>query len=133
MHRRSPVVPLLLALAAANAGARGSHPAYTTAPGTPACSAGDPLVCAWSDAGLAPPPVKYAVEAIAGYDPDCRAGAGFFRSFSLTTPDADPSIAFAPALLDRTICLSNDEPCSTPGVIHAATVQVRVKPLDPPH
>src|SRR5215471_14323129 len=120
MHRRSPVVPLFLALAAANAGARGSHPAYQTAPGTPACGAGDPLVCAWSNAGLAPPPVKYAVEGIAGYDPDCRAGTDFLGSFSLTTADADPSVAFAAALLDRTVCLSNEDPCSTPGMVHAA-------------
>ena len=132
MRHRSPFVPLLLIVAVANAAARGSPPSYEIAPGAPLCAAGDPIVCAWSDAGLEPAPLKYAVEITAGYDPDCRAGADFFRSFSLTSAGADPSIAFAAALLDQATCVSNDDPCSTPGVIHAASVQIRAKALDPP-
>lgn len=132
MCRHSPAVLLLLLVACAQAVARGSHPAYSTAPGTPLCDAGDPVVCAWSEAGLAPAPVRFAVEAIAAYDPDCASGPDFFRAFSLTSAGADPSISFAAALFDQVVCASNDDPCPTAGLIHAASVRIRVKALDPP-
>jgi hypothetical protein len=125
-------VGLLALLPAVDAGARGAHPTYPVAPGTPVCSAGDPLVCAWSGNGLAPPPVRYAVEAIAAYDPDCADGADSSATFSFTTADADPLIGIALRTLDRTVCTSQDDPCTTSVTDRAASVQIRVKALDPP-
>src|SRR5689334_2617279 len=116
---------LLPALFTTDGHTKGSHAFYSVAPGTPLCSPGDPIICAWSTDGLTPAPVKYAVEAIAGYDPDCRNGADFSAEFSFTTADANPLIAFAAGALDKIECTSNDDPCSAPRTYHAASVAAR--------
>jgi hypothetical protein len=101
-------------------------PAIPVAPGTPVCDAGaDPFVCAWSNAGLPSDVSKYAVEATAAYDPDCNGAVNLTRVFSLTTPNASPTIDIADAAFDTTVCTSNDNPCTVPGYL------ARALPADP--
>lgn len=125
-------VGLFALLPGVDAGARGAHPTYSVAPGTPVCNAGDPVICAWSNDGLTPPPVRYAIEVIAAYDPDCADDADFSATFSFATADANPLIGIPLHALDRTICASHDDPCTASATYRAAGVQVRVKALDPP-
>jgi hypothetical protein len=105
---------------------------YASAPGTPVCSTADAVVCAWSANGLVPTPKKYAVEAIATYDPQCDGAAVFSASFAFTTIGPDPSIDFPTSALDTLRCISGDDPCSVVGTVRAQRVQVRVKALHPP-
>jgi len=105
---------------------------YALAPGTPICSTGGVIVCAWSADGLVPAPKKYALEAIATYDPQCDGAAGFSASFAFTTSGPDPSIEFPDSALDTLRCASGDDPCSVVTTVRAQRVQVRVKALHPP-
>ena len=105
---------------------------YALAPGTPVCSTAGAIVCAWSADGLVPAPKKYAVEAIATYDPQCDGAAVFSASFAFATSGPDPSIAFPASALDTLRCSSGDDPCTVVSAVHAQRVQVRVKALHPP-
>lgn len=111
----------------------GKSPAYTVAPGTPVCTAetGQPVICGWTTGGLSPVPSKYAVEVIASYDPDCNDAPDLSVTFRFETSSADPMIEIPAAALDKTVCTSGDVPCTVPATYHAASVQARVKALNP--
>lgn len=116
--------------------AESKGPTYTAAPSQPVCSSGadltEPVVCGWSGDGLSPTPIKYAVQVLAGYDPDCDGTMDLSDTYSFTTLDAQPLIELSIATLDKTVCLSADSPCTNSATYHPASVQVRVKALNPP-
>jgi len=106
-------------------------PYYDEAPGKPVCSGGDPLTCVWTADNLTPPPKKFAVEVVAFYDSDGDQSADLSRLFKLTTVDGEPTIQIPMASLSTTVCVTNDDPCTTSETHEAQDVQVRVKGLHP--
>ena len=126
-----PLCAAALLLLPADALPAKKNPAYTAPPGTPVCTAepSQPVVCAWSIDNLIPGPDKYAVEAIATYDPDCNGSPDLAQTFKFSIAPRSPVIDIAPAALDVDVCTSGDTPCTVPATWHANTVQIRVKAL----
>jgi hypothetical protein len=127
-------ISCVLVTTAAHAGSR--PPTYPTAPSQPVCTSGadlsEPMICSWSGDGLSPTPIKYAAQVLVGYDPGCDGTMELTGTFSFTTPDAQPVLELPIPALDKTVCLSNDSPCTNSATYHPASVQVRVKALNPP-
>ena len=121
-------IPLLLPAVAL---AAKKPPSYTVPPGTPVCTAAqnEPVVCAWTIDNLTPPPDKFAVEAVATYDPDCNGSPEMSQTFKLSTASGNPVFDIAPASLDVDVCTSGDTPCTVHATWHAKTVQIRVKAM----
>jgi hypothetical protein len=136
LPRRAVLSMSCCVLFATAAHAASKPPTYNTAPSQPVCSSGadlsEPMLCSWSGAGLSPTPIKYAAQVLVGYDPGCDGTLELSGPFSFTTPDAQPVLELPIAALDKTVCLSNDSPCTNSATYHPASVQVRVKALNPP-
>jgi len=126
-----PLCAALSLLLPADALPAKKSPAYSVPPGTPVCTVeqSQPVVCAWSIDNLIPGPDKYAVEAIATYDPDCNGSPDLAQTFKFSIAPRNPVTDIEPAALDVVVCTSGDTPCTVPATYHANTVQIRVKAL----